>query len=220
MPAPTRPPLCSGGSYRDGAHVKLRHLCAGSGHEEETAVSSLLTVLPADRLQCIDVLVLDVDGVLTDGGIAYTAGGDEVKQFHVRDGSGLKYWHRSGKRSAILSGRSSPVVERRARELGIECVRLGAKDKLPVLHDILAQLAVSPACCAYVGDDLPDLPPMRACGLSIAVADGAAEVRETADAVTEQGGGRGAVREVIEALLRAQGLWATILSRYIGQGEV
>ncbi len=175
---------------------------------------TLLAQLPADRLQGIRGLILDVDGVLTDGGIVYTDAGEEMKRFHVRDGSGIKYWIRAGHRVALLSGRSSPVLQRRADELSIAVVHMGAKNKLPVFQEILKELQLTAKECAYVGDDLPDLPPLRAAGLGIAVADAVQELRDAADAVTEQCGGHGAVREVIEALLRAQGLWDRILERY------
>jgi len=180
-------------------------------------VDKVLQSLDPNRLRPVRLLLLDVDGVMTDGRITYSASGDELKSFHVRDGSGLKYWHRSGGRTAILTGRKSSVVERRAAELGIEIVRQGALDKGPVFDEILDSLAgsgITPAEVACVGDDLPDLPPMRRAGLAIAVADAAAEVKEFAAAVTKTEGGRGAVREVVEAVLRAQGRWEAILARY------
>jgi len=168
----------------------------------------------------IDLLVMDVDGVLTDGRIWYDDAQRELKGFDAKDGAGLKYWHRAQgprkkkKTSAILTGRSSPLVERRGAELGVTVIRQGAKDKLPVLREILAELNVSAERAAYMGDDLPDLPCMRACGLSIAVADAVEEVRATADWVSPCGGGCGAVRWAIERLLRAGGLWDQIMSQY------
>ena len=167
----------------------------------------------------IDLLVLDVDGVLTDGRVTLTASGEEINSFHVRDGSGIKYWMRAGKQAAIISGRSSPAVICRAGELGIEHVRLGAKDKLPVLEALLAELGVDARRTAVVGDDLPDLPMIRCAGWSAAVADAVSEVRDAADYVTTAPGGTGAVREVIELLLRSGGLWETILQRYRPAGE-
>jgi YrbI family 3-deoxy-D-manno-octulosonate 8-phosphate phosphatase len=144
-----------------------------------------------DRWTAIELLVLDVDGVLTDGGIVYGSGGLEVKQFHVRDGSGLKYWHLAGKRSAILTGRSSPVVETRAAELGIATVVQGAADKLQAYRRLLDETETSPEAVCYVGDDLPDLPPLRHCGLAVAVADACPEVVADAHYVTRGPGGRG-----------------------------
>ena len=165
---------------------------------------------PAD----IDLLVLDVDGVLTDGRIVYDDAGRELKAFCVRDGAGLKYWHRSGKRSAFITGRKCELVNRRAEELGVSLVRQGALDKLPTLREVLAELGVPAACAAYMGDDLPDIPAMRECGLAITVSGGVAEVKQVADWVSPFGGGEGAVRWAVEKLLRAGGHWGTIMGRY------
>ena len=162
----------------------------------------------------IRLLILDVDGVLTDGRIIIDDDGVEQKQFYVRDGSGIKYWHRAGNVSAILSGRKSGAVVARARELGIAVVRQGAKDKLAAYESILAETGFSDGETAYIGDDLPDLPVLRRVGFPAAVADGVPEVRRAALYVTERPGGRGAVREVIEKLLRLQGRWAKVLERY------
>ncbi|NLF33054.1 MAG: HAD hydrolase family protein [Planctomycetes bacterium] len=162
----------------------------------------------------IDLLVLDVDGVLTDGRIIYDDAGGELKMFHVQDGSGLKYWHRAGKRSAILTGRRSGVVDRRAAELGVSLVRQGSIDKLPALREILAEMRVDPARAAYMGDDLPDLPAMRICGLKIGVPNAVEEIQAVADWIAPVPGGHGAVRWAIEKLLRESGLWATVMARY------
>lgn len=174
-----------------------------------------LNELDPGVIQPVTALILDVDGVLTNGGIQYASDGQELKTFHVRDGSGIKYWCRAGHQAALLSGRESSMVALRATELGIETVVMGAKDKLPALEGILKNLQVSVQQCAYVGDDLPDIPVLRAVGLGIAVADAAEEVKETALAVTERPGGAGAVREVVEFLLKAQGRWDGILARYL-----
>ncbi len=170
--------------------------------------------MAAGKAADIDLLVLDVDGVLTDGRITFDDAGRESKSFSVRDGAGLKYWHRSGKRSAILTGRQSDVVTRRGEELGVSLVRQGALQKLPALREILDALDVPAGRTAYMGDDLTDIPPMRECGLGIAVADASAEVKALADWISPIPGGRGAVRWAIEKLLRAGGLWKTILQRY------
>jgi len=170
--------------------------------------------MAADKAAEIDLLVLDVDGVLTDGRIVYDDAGRELKAFCVRDGAGLKYWHRSGKRSAILTGRNSPAVARRAEELGVSAVRQGALRKLPALREMLEELSVPASRTAYMGDDLPDIPPMRECALGVTVADAVAEVKALADWVSPLPGGRGAVRWAIEKLLRAGGLWEAILQRY------
>ena len=168
----------------------------------------------------IDLLVLDVDGVLTDGRVTLTGEGDEIKSFHVRDGAGLKYWKRAGGKLAIITGRGSPAVTRRAKELDVDIVRMNAKIKLPVLEEILEELGVEPGRAAVMGDDLTDIPLMRHCGFSIAVADAVAEVRQRADHVTDTPGGHGAVREVIELILKGSGRWEQIMARYIeGEGE-
>ena len=161
----------------------------------------------ADRCRGIELLVLDVDGVLTDGGIIYSDNGLELKQFHVRDGSGLKLWHSLGKRTAVLTGRSSRVVEMRAAELGIGLVIQGTADKLAAYRQVLQQmrLRTDQVCC--VGDDLPDLPLLRHCGLAVAVADACAETKADAHYITRAPGGRGAVREAAELILACQDHW-------------
>jgi len=162
----------------------------------------------------IRLLVCDVDGVLTDGRIIYDSTGAETKQFHVRDGSGLKYWMRAGHTAALLSGRSCAATERRAAELGISLVEQGAKDMWPAMERILQAAGCTADEAAYVGDDLPDLPVMLRVGCPVAVADAVAEVRAAAHRVTALGGGQGAVREVIEWILKAQGRWDAIMARY------
>jgi 3-deoxy-D-manno-octulosonate 8-phosphate phosphatase (KDO 8-P phosphatase) len=161
----------------------------------------------------VQLLILDVDGVLTDGRIVYTDAGNEVKSFHVRDGSALKFWQESGKQVAIISGRSSTVVERRARELGITHIIQGARTKLPALEIMLNQFQLKPSQVCAIGDDLADYPVLRTCGVGIAVADACAELRAIAHYTTETPGGRGAVREAIEWLMKQQGSWQTLLSR-------
>ncbi len=161
----------------------------------------------AERCGRIEFLVLDVDGVLTEGGITYGSGELEIKGFHVRDGSGLKLWHRAGKRSGIVTGRSSPMVAVRAAELGIEFVEQGAAEKGLAYRRLLERAGVAAEAVCYVGDDVPDLPPLRASGLAVAVADACAEVRALAHHVTRAAGGKGAAREAIELILRCQGSW-------------
>ncbi len=173
--------------------------------------------LPSLRQRCrqIDLLLLDVDGVLTDGSIVYANNDVEIKAFHVRDGSGLKIWQREGKRAGVITGRSSPVVQRRAAELGLDPVIQGAGDKLAAFDSILAQLALPPEKVCYVGDDLPDLPVLCRCGLAVAVADACAEVIARSHYVTRAVGGRGAVRETIELILRGQGRWQEVVAQYL-----
>jgi 3-deoxy-D-manno-octulosonate 8-phosphate phosphatase (KDO 8-P phosphatase) len=169
----------------------------------------------ASRCSAIELLLLDVDGVLTDGSIVYADNEVEVKRFHVRDGSGLKLWHLEGKRSAIISGRKSPVVEVRAAELGIGKVIQGAADKQAAFADVLAHADVRAEQVCFVGDDLPDLPSLRQCGLAVAVADACLEVRAAAQYVTRALGGHGAVREVIELILRCQGRWQQVIEPFV-----
>ena len=170
-------------------------------------------------LKDIALLVLDVDGVLTDGRIVLDEAGREIKAFHVRDGSGMKYWKRAGGRLALISGRGSPAVQRRAEELDVDAVRLDARDKLPAFESVLAQLGATAEQAAVVGDDLPDLPMMCRAGFAVAVADAVEEVRAAADHVTAAAGGAGCVREIIELILKETGRWQTILARYLPTDE-
>jgi 3-deoxy-D-manno-octulosonate 8-phosphate phosphatase (KDO 8-P phosphatase) len=162
----------------------------------------------------IDLLVLDVDGVLTDGKIILSPAGEETKAFHVRDGSGMKIWHRVGKKLAVITGRASPAVALRAKDLDVNALRMGALVKLPAYREVLAELGVSSNRVAVVGDDLPDIPLMRHCAFPIAVADAVQEARDQAAYVTHAPGGCGAVREVIELILKGSGLWEQVLERY------
>jgi YrbI family 3-deoxy-D-manno-octulosonate 8-phosphate phosphatase len=164
----------------------------------------------------IRLLLLDVDGVLTDGSIVYTDDGTELKRFHVRDGSGLKFWQQAGNRAAIVSGRTSVAVERRAAELGIGPVLQSHGDKRPALELVLAQTGFAPHEVCAIGDDLADVPVLRRCGVAIAVADACPEVRAIAHYTTTAPGGRGAVREAIEWLLKHQDRWDGIVEHYRG----
>lgn len=170
-----------------------------------------------DRLARIELLVLDVDGVLTDGRITYSDAGEELKAFHVRDGSGMKLWVQEGKHAGIITGRRSPIVERRAKELGIAAVIQGADNKHAALGKLLETVGMKAEQACAIGDDIVDVGMMRACGLAATVADASAEARQEADFVTTARGGRGAVREVIEWILRAQGRWQAIQARYCNQ---
>jgi len=163
-----------------------------------------------ERIAAVRLLILDVDGVLTDGSIIYTDAGEELKRFHVRDGSGLKLWQSTGRLAAIVSGRSSPAVNRRAGELGITGVLQGQSDKLAALRQILAETELSAEQCCAVGDDLQDIGLLQAVGVGIAVADACEELRAIADYTTTTPGGRGAVRESIEWLLKANDEWAKL----------
>lgn len=147
------------------------------------------------------MLVLDVDGVLTDGRLHFGSRGEVLKVFHVRDGLGIQLLAQTGIEVAVISGRRSKMVDVRCRELGVEHVCQGAKDKLAELERLCGRLKVPTSACACVGDDLPDIPMMRKVALAFAVADAHPEARDAAHLVTKLPGGNGAVREVCDYLL-------------------
>jgi YrbI family 3-deoxy-D-manno-octulosonate 8-phosphate phosphatase len=161
----------------------------------------------AQRCQAIELLLCDVDGVLTDGRVILNNQGIETKQFHIRDGLGIRLWQRAGGRFGLITGRSSHVVKLRAVELDIQIVRQGVDDKLAVAQSIMAELRLKPEQVAFIGDDLPDLPVVRYVGLGIAVADACEELKQSAHHVTTAAGGCGAVREAIELVLKSQRRW-------------
>lgn len=159
------------------------------------------------RARRLRALILDVDGVLTDGRVTYLPNGGESKTFHVRDGIGIQLLLAARIRVAIISGRASEVVERRGRELGIEHILQGVDDKVAAFERLLGDFDAQDADVGYIGDDLPDLPILRRAGLAFAVADAAPEVRAAAHVVLRTGGGRGAVREACELILKSRGAW-------------
>ncbi|MGL4512858.1 MAG: KdsC family phosphatase [Lacipirellulaceae bacterium] len=161
----------------------------------------------AETCRRIRVVLSDVDGVMTDGSLSFDERGAEVKTFHVRDGLGIKLWQRAGGVFGIVTGRDTVVVDHRAKELGIEHVRQGVSEKLPVVRELAQVLGVTLDQIAYLGDDLPDAESIAAVGLGIAVADAVDEARHAARLVTKERGGRGAVREAIETILRLSGRW-------------
>lgn len=165
-------------------------------------------------LDRIKLLLLDVDGVMTDGRIIFLGDGGEAKAFDVKDGHGLKLIQRAGIRVGIITGRQSDIVARRAAELGIEIVYQGAKDKMQPFREILQKLELQPSEVAYVGDDLVDLPILRQVGFAVTVADAVEDIKPYVDKITSRAGGRGAVREVCDYLLKESGLWASVTSRY------
>lgn len=167
-----------------------------------------------EKAKQIRLLVLDVDGVMTDGRIMYTDGGEEVKAFDVKDGHGIKMLMRGGVEVAILTGRESRVVLHRAGDLGIDTVCQGAKDKLPVFEGIIRDKGLGYEEVCYMGDDLVDLPVIKKVGLSITVADAYEGIKDSVDYVTNMPSGRGAVREACELILKAQGKWEGVTSRY------
>ncbi len=162
----------------------------------------------------IKLLLLDVDGVMTDGRITFDSDGIESKSFDVKDGHGLKLLQRAGIEVGIITGRQSAVVARRAAELGIELVYQGVKDKLVPFNEILEKRSLTPEEVAYVGDDVVDLPVMKRVGFAATVADAVEDIKPFADLVTDHAGGRGAVREVCDFLLKKTGLWAVVANRY------
>jgi 3-deoxy-D-manno-octulosonate 8-phosphate phosphatase (KDO 8-P phosphatase) len=174
----------------------------------------------AERCAAIELLLLDVDGVLTEGGIVYADDQVELKSFYVRDGAALKIWQMRGKRAAILSGRTSRVVEIRANEMGITTVLQGDWRKWGGYQQVLAACGVTPKQIAYVADDVADLPVLYDCGLAVAVADACPDVLRAAHYVTRSPGGRGAVRETVEVILRCQGHWQEMMREHFeARGE-
>ena len=160
-----------------------------------------MTVVTAARVR---LLVLDIDGVLTDGRLYYGARGEALKAFHVRGGFGIKQLAASGVTIAVISGRRSSMTARRCRELGVHHLLQGVKDKQTAFRRLRARLGLQAAACACVGDDVPDLPVMQEVGLAFAVADAHPQARRAAHVVTRLAGGRGAVREVCDYLLLAR----------------
>ena len=166
------------------------------------------------KLKPIKLLILDVDGVLTDGKIIYTDSGEEIKRFDAKDGHGLKLLMRSGIEVALLTGRKSKAIVHRARDLGIEQVYQKAIDKIAVYSKILTKSTLLDKNVAFVGDDLVDIPVLKKVGFSAAVPDAVPEVKEIVDYVTSKNGGEGAVREICELLLKAQNKWKKVTEKY------
>lgn len=166
------------------------------------------------KIKGIRLLLLDVDGVLTDGSIIYSNVKSETKAFNVKDGLGLKLVMQVGIKVGLVTGRTSTALIRRCRDLNIRHIYDGVQEKAPLLDKIVVDTGVNAAATAFMGDDLPDLPLMKRVALSVAVADAHESVREYSDWVTTAPGGCGAVREVCDALLKAQGHWDKILERY------
>ena len=167
------------------------------------------------RARSVKLAIFDVDGVLTDGKLYFLVDGSEFKTFNTLDGHGIKMLIASGVSTAIISGRTTPVVERRAQNLGIQHLYQGREDKLVVLDELLAKLNLDYAQVAYLGDDLPDLPVIRRVGLGMAVASADGFVRQNAHGVTQARGGEGAAREFCELIMRAQGSLDDALAAYL-----
>lgn len=167
------------------------------------------------NLADIQMLVMDVDGVLTDTAIIINADGSESKVFSSLDGHGIRMWQRAGLKVAFLSGRESEPTARRAHQLDIEHCIQDCHDKLPALKELAEKLGLPPEAIAYIGDDLTDLPSIRYAGFGVAVANAVDEVKHYADYITTRAGGRGAVREVIEYILKSTGKWQDLMARYL-----
>lgn len=166
-------------------------------------------------LAAMKLMVLDVDGVLTDGTITINADGSESKRFSVLDGHGIRMWHRAGLRTAIISGRRSKATDIRAAQLEITHVFQDCHDKLPVIEKLLAQTGVSLGEVVYIGDDILDIPIMRRVGFAVAAANAVDELKGCCHYITSSPGGGGAVREVIEYILKNTGRWNDLMQRYL-----
>lgn len=167
------------------------------------------------NLADIQLLAMDVDGVLTDGTLVINADGSESKFFNSLDGHGIRMWQRAGLKVALISGRASEPTQRRAEQLQIEYVFQDCHDKLSVFEEFLERIGLSPDKAAYIGDDLTDLPAIRFAGFGVTVANAVDEVKQYADYVTTRPGGSGAVREVIEYILKNSGRWQKLMARYL-----
>lgn len=166
------------------------------------------------RLQKVKLVLLDVDGVLTDGSIIYSDAGSEIKHFNVRDGLGIRMLLEAGIHVGIVTGRRSKALVHRCNDLGIEWIWDGVKNKAEMLASATAAAGVSPAETAFMADDLPDIALMRCVGVAVAVVDAHPAVLQAADIRTRARGGAGAVREVCERILQAQGLWQQLLEKF------
>lgn len=167
------------------------------------------------RCRQIELILSDVDGVLTEGDVVFDNQGIETKRFHIRDGLGIKLWMRAGFQFGIITSRTSHVVKVRASELGIDLVRQGFEDKLTIAQEIIREHGLEPKQVCFIGDDLPDIPVINNVGLGVAVANAAEEVRSAAFHTTKLDGGRGAVRETVETILKAKNRWADVIQRYV-----
>ena len=168
-----------------------------------------------EKLANIKLLLLDVDGVLTDGKITYTDKGEEIKSFNSKDGLGIRLLMDSGIKIGIITGRKSGALTHRCENLGIDLLFDGIKDKLKAFNTILEKTTISAKETAFAGDDLPDLPVMKRAGLSICPADAPMYIQEHADIVTRQKGGEGAIREICDEILKAQDKWEIIIDKYL-----
>ena len=164
----------------------------------------------------IELILSDVDGVMTDGGIHILDDGQQLVKFHIRDGMGVRLWREAGKRFGIVTGRKLESIRKRASDLWLDIMRLGIDDKLPVVDELASEFNITREQICYIGDDLLDRETIRAVGMGVAVADAVEDVRKSARYVTSVAGGQGAVREVVELILKNTGRWDDVLNRYGG----
>lgn len=168
-----------------------------------------------EKAKKIRLLILDVDGVLTSGALIYGKNGEELKKFHVHDGQGIKLLHASGVEIAIITARSSEIVSKRAQDLGITRLYQGQNEKLPAYEDLKQKLKLTDEQIAYVGDDVPDLPIFHRVGLAITVANAPKIMHKYAYWVTTNKGGKGAVREICDLIMEAQGTFSSVMDTYL-----
>lgn len=203
-------------SVKEEKELALGNFKVNVQHKEKQELS---TESLTASLQKIKLLALDVDGVLTDGSIYISPAGEVFKGFNAKDGMGISCALRSGLQIAVITGRQSPIVERRCEELGITLLQQGVKDKRLALQQMAQKLGLVREEIAYMGDDLNDIPAFKASGLNLVPADAAIEVMAVADIITKASGGRGAVREAITMILAAQDNWNVIVNSYLNAGQ-
>jgi YrbI family 3-deoxy-D-manno-octulosonate 8-phosphate phosphatase len=164
----------------------------------------------------IELILSDVDGVMTDGGLYFADNGEQIIKFHIRDGMGVRLWREAGKRFGIVTGRKLESVKKRAADLWMDIVRLGVDDKLPEVDRLAAEFKITREQICFIGDDLLDLACIRAVGFGVTVADAPEDVRKAAKYTTSVRGGQGAAREVVELILKNTGRWDDVMKRYGG----
>ncbi len=200
-----------------GDHDRGEKGAASSDPGASAATTARCRLAPAElerRARAVEWIVLDVDGVLTTGLVSYLSQGGEMLTFDIQDGHGIKLAQRAGIKVAVLSGRGSGALRTRAEDLELDAVMIGRHDKGPAFAELCARHEIDPSHVAAAGDDLQDLPLLLACGLSFAPADAVPEVREAVDCVLSRSGGRRAVRELVEMLLKARGAWEGIVASF------
>ena len=167
------------------------------------------------KCQPIQLILSDVDGILTDGGVEFNNQGIETKRFNIRDGLGIKLWQKAGYHFGLITSRTSQIVKIRATELGIDLVRQGVAQKLPTLEEIARSMELDYEQICYIGDDFPDLPCIKVVGLGATVPEASSEILDAADYITKHAGGHGAIRDLIETILKAQRRWDGVIQQYV-----